>query len=354
VSSALVSSLALDVVLQTAIEKAVAVLGLETGAIYLSDGEMLRLGATTPALPPDLPEHFRIAELADHPHIGECLHRGGPTLLGDLHAVSLTEKEREVSVARGLRSLLYLPLMVEGRALGVAIVGSTQHVHDFSVADTNLCRVLAHQISMAITNAQLFESLQAAYDETLVGWSLALEMRDQETTGHTERVARLAVRLAGHLGIVDEDLVHIRRGALLHDIGKMVVPDAILNKQGSLTEREWMVMRKHPEYAYAFLSRVEHLSPALDIPYCHHERWDGTGYPRGLRGEQIPLSARVFAVLDVYDALTSDRPYRTAWTHADACSYIANHAGTQFDPVVVERFLSELCTDLAAPPALES
>jgi putative nucleotidyltransferase with HDIG domain len=167
-------------------------------------------------------------------------------------------------------------------------------------------------------------------------------MRDAETLGHTERSARLAVDLAASLGMPDSELPHVRRGALLHDIGKMVVPDAVLNKPGPLDDEEWVVMRKHPEYAHEFLSRIEYLRPALDIPCSHHERWDGTGYPNRLSGEQIPLAARVFAVIDVYDALTSDRPYRDAWTQEAALNYLRANAGTQFDPRVVELFLSRM------------
>lgn len=349
VSGALVGSLEIEQVLQTAIESAVEVMALHTGAIYLLDGDTLFLGATTPPLPSDFPEHLRVAPLEQHPHIQRALAGCDHLWLGDLSREALTEQEYEVALARNLVSLLYLPLYVEDRKLGIAIVGSTRQTREFGEGDTDLCRVLAHQISMAIANSQLFDSLQranddlaCAYDATLEGWSLALEMRDEETNGHTARVAELAVELAVRMGVPECDLRHVRRGALLHDIGKMVVPDAILKKPGPLSEDEWAIMRKHPDYARDFLARVDHLLPALDIPYCHHERWDGSGYPRGLKGEEIPIAARVFSVLDTFEALTSDRPYRRAWTCAEALEYIREQSGRQFDPAVVEAFLLEI------------
>ncbi|HET9913660.1 MAG TPA: HD-GYP domain-containing protein [Anaerolineales bacterium] len=181
-----------------------------------------------------------------------------------------------------------------------------------------------------------------AYDETIQGWANALEMRDSETMGHSQRIVELTLTLAKKLGVRDMDLMHIRRGALLHDIGKMGIPDAILHKPGMLTEEEWVVMRKHPVYARDYFSSVSYLTPALDIPYFHHERWDGTGYPQGLKGEEIPLAARIFAVVDVWDALTSDRPYRPAWSKEKTLGYIQEQAGRQFDPRIVEVFVESI------------
>jgi putative nucleotidyltransferase with HDIG domain len=210
----------------------------------------------------------------------------------------------------------------------------------------DVCGALSHEIGLALASARLHESLRrsheelaAAYDATLEGWSLAQEMRDDETQGHALRVSAAAVELGRALGLSAEDLVHVRRGALLHDIGKMVVPDAILHKVGPLTEEEWAVMRQHPVNGRDFLKRIEYLAPALDIPYCHHERWDGSGYPRGISGEAIPLAARLFAVVDAFDALTSDRPYRPAWSRQQALDYIQAEAGTLFDPKVVAAFV---------------
>jgi PAS domain S-box-containing protein/putative nucleotidyltransferase with HDIG domain len=184
------------------------------------------------------------------------------------------------------------------------------------------------------------ERLAHAYDSTLEGWARALELRDKDTEGHTRRVTELAVKLARAMGLTEEQIVHLRRGAILHDIGKISVPDSILHKTAPLTEAEQAIIRKHPLHAYAMLSPIEYLRPALDIPYCHHEKWDGTGYPRGLKGEEIPLAARIFAVADVYDALTSDRPYRPAWTKEAVISYIRRQRGRHFDPQVVDAFLT--------------
>lgn len=169
-------------------------------------------------------------------------------------------------------------------------------------------------------------------------WARALDIRDGEAEGHSARVAAMAVRLAEYMGESGEKLVHIMRGALLHDIGKISVPDSIMHKAGSLTEEEWTIMREHPYIAFRMLSPVSFLVPAIDIPHCHHERWDGGGYPRGLRGTEIPRSARIFTVIHVYDALTSDRPYRPGWSHDQAMEYIDTQSGSQFDPDVVEAF----------------
>jgi PAS domain S-box-containing protein len=205
---------------------------------------------------------------------------------------------------------------------------------------------LAGQVAIAIDNRRLFESLQRsnaelelAYDTTLEGWSRALELRDRETHGHTARVVDLTVRLARVMGVLPEDLVHVRRGVLLHDIGKMGIPDNILLKPGPLTEEEWEVMRQHPGFAFELLSPIGFLEPALAIPYCHHEHWDGTGYPRGLAGAAIPLVARIFAVVDAWDALRFPRPYREAWSEDLVRTYLHEEGGKRFDPTVVSAFL---------------
>jgi putative two-component system response regulator len=193
---------------------------------------------------------------------------------------------------------------------------------------------------------QAAHELAQAYDTTLEGWARALDLRDNETEGHSRRVTEMTVHLARALGVFEAQITHIRRGALLHDIGKLGIPDAILHKPGPLTEEEWVIMRQHPLYAYRMLAPIPFLQPALDIPYAHHEKWDGSGYPQGLCGEEIPLAARIFAVVDVWDALTSDRPYRPAFTPAQACEYIQTNTGTHFDPQVVAVFLSLQCIDM--------
>jgi putative nucleotidyltransferase with HDIG domain len=208
---------------------------------------------------------------------------------------------------------------------------------------------LSTQAAIAIDNAGLFERLQRsnlelslAYDTTLEGWAHALELRDQDTEGHTQRVTELTLDLARLIGVSDANLLNIRRGALLHDIGKMGVPDSILLKPGALTPEEWEIMRRHPVYAYEMLSPIAYLRQSMDIPRYHHEKWDGTGYPFGLKGEQIPLSARIFAVVDVWDALSTDRPYRPAWDKDRALEYIRQESGQHFDPQVVKIFVEML------------
>jgi hypothetical protein len=187
--------------------------------------------------------------------------------------------------------------------------------------------------------------IRDAYETTLEGWSRALDLRDKETEGHTQRVTKLTVKIARAMGFSEDDILHIRRGALLHDIGKLGVPDEILHKNDSLTSEEMEIMRRHPRFAYDLLSPIEYLRPALDIPYFHHEKWDGTGYPHGLKGDDIPLEARIFAVIDVYDALLNDRPYRKGWTGKKVLEYIQTESGRHFDPAVVEIFIKEVAKD---------
>lgn len=184
----------------------------------------------------------------------------------------------------------------------------------------------------------LLSNLAPIYEATIHGWLRVLEMKDSETEGHSERVTSMTLRLARHLGMGEEELIAVRWGALLHDIGKIGVPDSILQKPGALTPEEWDVMRLHPVYAYEMLSPIPFLQPTLAIPYCHHERWDGGGYPRGLHGEETPFMARLFSVIDVWDALCSDRPYRKAWEQEKALEHIRANSGTQFDPAIVEAF----------------
>jgi PAS domain S-box-containing protein len=245
----------------------------------------------------------------------------------------------------GFTAYFGVPLITKGQVKGVLEIF---HREPFTTGQDwiDFLEILAGQAAIAIDNVTLFNDLQRsnveltlAYDATIEGWSHALDLRDKETEGHTQRVADLTLRLAQAMGVSDHELIHIRRGTLLHDIGKMGIPDEILRKPASLDEQEWVVMRQHPLYAYDMLSPISYLRPALDIPYCHHEKWDGSGYPRGLAGEQIPLAARLFAVVDVYDALTSDRPYREAWSRKKALEYIQQQAGQHFDPEIVSTFL---------------
>ncbi len=244
------------------------------------------------------------------------------------------------------------PLISKGQIKGVLELFNREPLHtDDDWLDS--LRTLAERAAIAIDNASLFEGLarsnvdlSLAYDETIEGWSRALDLRDHETEGHSSRVAENALELASLCGYPKEDLMNFRWGALLHDIGKVGVPDSILLKPGPLSDEEWVVMRKHPNLAYEMLSPIRYLRDALDIPYCHHEKWDGTGYPRGLKGEQIPLAARIFMILDVWDALLSDRPYRPAWSKSKVRAHIQSLAGSHFDPKIVNIFLgSTLSSD---------
>lgn len=186
----------------------------------------------------------------------------------------------------------------------------------------------------------LRNELRVAYDEIIAGWARAMDLRDQQAEGHTQRVAALTVRVGRAMAMPDDALVQVHRGALLHDIGTMLVPDAVLLKRGPLTDEEWGLMRRHPEYAHTLLAPISHLRAAIDIPYCHHEKWDGTGYPRQLKGVEIPLAARIFSIVDVWNALCSDRPHRPAWTREEAREYVCDHLGKDFDPETGEVFLN--------------
>jgi diguanylate cyclase (GGDEF)-like protein/PAS domain S-box-containing protein len=243
-----------------------------------------------------------------------------------------------------VRTLVSVPMRRAGELVGALNIGTFSEVRSFSSEEIALLQGLADQAALAIANARLFSDLAHAYDATLEGWSRAVEIRDHETQAHTRRVADYTVRLAQWMGIDGPELMHIRRGALLHDIGKLGVPDMILHKPGPLSDDEWTLMRQHPLYAYELLEPIRFLRPALAIPHSHHEWWDGSGYPRGLQGEQIPLAARIFAVVDVWDALRSDRPYRAAWSDEQVCAYLREQAGIQFDPQVVAAFLA-LCAE---------
>ncbi len=268
-----------------------------------------------------------------------------PVIISDLHTTP-EPFSRGISLeAEGIVAYIAAPLMSKGSLMGVLEVFHRAPLEpDPDWMD--FLQALATQASIAIDNGRLYKDLQRsnmdltlAYERTIEGWSNALDLRDRETKGHTQRVTDMTVTLARMMGLPESDIAHIRRGALLHDIGKMGVPDTILFKPGSLTEAEWAIMRRHPAYAYDLLYPIEYLRPCLTIPYSHHEKWDGTGYPQGLRGEHIPLAARLFAVVDVWDALCSNRPYRTAWSQTDVLDYIRQQSGSHFDPQIVDLFL---------------
>ena len=269
-----------------------------------------------------------------------------------LNLQDLSEARRDALLMReGFVSYIGIPLIVKGQIKGLFEI---YHRSPLSPSDEwmQFMQTLAGQAAIAIDNSQLFDNLQRsnqeirqAYDTTLEGWARALELRDRETEGHTRRVTRHTMDLARFMNIAEDELVNIYRGVLLHDIGKMGVPDQILRKTGQLTDTEWAEMRKHPQHAFDLLSPIPYLRPALDIPYCHHEHWDGSGYPRGLKGEQIPLAARIFSIVDIWDALLSNRPYRDAWPEDKVIAYIKEISGTILDPKIVEAFLKMVSQD---------
>ncbi len=271
---------------------------------------------------------------------GSVAKTGKSERIGDVR-----QDKRYFSMRNDIRSELCVPLINNDEIIGVINIETT-HLNAYSETDQRVLETTASQIAIAIDNATLYTNLEnshqaltLAYDNTLKGWAHALELRDMETKGHSERVTAITVQLSEIMGFTGEELEHIRRGALLHDIGKMGVPDSILFKPGKLTKSEWKIMRQHPVYAYEMLSTIPYLLPALDIPYHHHEKWDGTGYTQGLAGKEIPLSARIFSVVDVWDALNSDRPYRKAWEHEKVMVYIQAQRNIHFDPQVVDEFM---------------
>lgn len=247
-----------------------------------------------------------------------------------------------------LNSFYVVPLIAKRYVNAVLIVYlKEQEKKDKEWLD--FLEILTGQASMAIENLKLYDrmfkkqkALKRAYDATIAGWSKALDLKDEETEEHTLRVTEKTLALAKHFDFNEDELLCMKYGSLLHDIGKIGIPDSILLKPGGLTDEELATMRKHPTYAFELLSPIPHLKCALDIPYSHHEKWNGTGYPRGLKGEQIPLAARIFAVVDVWDALLSDRPYRKGWSEEKVLQYLKEQSGKHFDPKVVETFLEWL------------
>jgi len=278
-----------------------------------------------------------------------------PLYVPDLaHAPSPDARVRQL-LAEKFVAYHAIPLMAKGCVKGVLECFHRARTEPDSEW-LDFARSLAGEAAIAIDSAALIEGLRgsneelrAAYDTTIEGWARALDLRDKDTEGHSRRVTEITLHLARAMGVGEADLVHMRRGALLHDIGKLGVPDAILQKPGPLTEAEWVAMRRHPTYAAEILGPVEFLGPALDIPHYHHERWDGTGYPCGLAGEQIPLAARIFATVDIWDALSNDRPYRRAWPQQRVREHIRSLAGNHLDPRVVEVFLGILAGEKLTP-----
>jgi PAS domain S-box-containing protein len=343
IDTIITSSTDLHIGLQAVLESMVRLLKLDSGSIFLYNPDTLNLEFA--------------GGVGLHSKVGYTVIHLGDDLAGrvastrqmleitDLSKVELSLPYRQMIEREQFLSYRCIPLMAKGELKGVLELYHRSPLPS-DPAWNNLFNLLAGQAAIAIDNAMLFSNLERAntelelaYDATIEGWSRALELRDYETSGHTRRVVDMTLALARKIGVPDYEIPNIRRGALLHDIGKMGVPDDILLKPGPLTEEEWKIMRQHPQNAYNLLSKIAYLHAALDIPYCHHEKWDGSGYPRGLKGEQIPLYARMFAVVDVYDGLSYDRPYRSAWPKEKVIDYIKAQSGEYFDPSMAEAFL---------------
>ncbi len=340
---AIVGSLDLTVTLQILLDQVTNQLNAEAASVLL-------YSASTQTLDFAAARGFRQPGL----HTGRMrLDEGLPGRVArERRVVSVPDLRTEKGLLRralvdgeGFVSYWGVPLIAKGSLRGVLEVFQRTPTHRNSDW-TDFLATLAGQAAIALEAAFLHESLQRssveltlAYDSTLEGWARALELRSLETEGHARRVTELTIGLAQAANLCQDQLVHLRRGSLLHDIGKIAIPDSILLKPGPLTEEEWVIMRKHPVYAYELLSPIPFLGPALDIPYCHHERWDGRGYPRRLAASQIPLPARIFAVADAWDAMRSDRPYRDALSEDEALRQIEAGSGIQFDPDIAATFL---------------
>lgn len=340
----------LSTTLQLLCEKLVETLKVDSADILVLNEEQNRLyyfaetGFQTPT-PPNLSIDL------DHSYAGRAIRNRRMIVAPLSNTDSLTllgcpqrEKERFVTC-------YVQPLIAKGKVNGVVEIFSRTTLQP-NEEWFDFLATMAGQAAIAIDNHLLVTGLQTlnqelsqAYDATIQGWAHALELRSAEADDHTRRLLAMTLRLARLLGVEESKMVHIRRGIILHDIGKMAIPDRILLKPGPLTVEEWIIMRQHPQYAYSLLSSIPYLRPALEIPYSHHEHWDGSGYPLGLSGDSIPLAARIFAVIDVWDALTHDRVYRSGWPKKKAIEYIQERSGTQFDPQVIAAFLAMLNED---------
>jgi len=337
------SSLGLRRVFEEVMDSLISLMHAERGFLMLreSNGEMaVQIARGIAHINLD-EEAFKVSKTV----VRKVVDTGAPVLTTNAQADPRFDAQMSVA-AYQLRSILCVPLKLKDDLIGVLYVDNRAHAGIFKDNDLELISAFADQAAVAIDSARLFEDLQEshrelekAYQATLEGWVRALDLRDKETEGHTQRVTVLTERLARSMGVEGQALVNITRGALLHDIGKMGIPDGILLKPGQLTDDERMLIQKHPVYAYQMLSPIAFLVPAIDIPYCHHEKWDGSGYPRGLRGKEIPFAARIFPVIDVWDALTSNRPYRKALPQYEVRARIQADSGKHFDPVVVDAFM---------------
>lgn len=343
---AITSSLDLNLTLNVILDRVARLLGIDATDVLLVDPDTQALeyaagfGFRSPL------DNQKVSLRLGEGMAGKVALERRPLIVPDLSEYRDLFTRKPLAKMEGFAAYFGVPLIAKGNVIGVLEAFHRTPLNP-DQDWLSFLNALAGQAAIAIDNASLFNSLQRSnaeltqsYDTTLEGWSAALDLRDKETEGHTQRVTDMTFQLAQVMGYPPEGLLNIRRGALLHDIGKMGIPDHILLKPDKLTDEEWEIMRKHPTYAYDLLKPIAYLRSALDIPYCHHEKWDGSGYPRGLKDEQIPLAARIFAVVDVYDALISDRPYRAGWPQNKVLEHIRSLSGTHFDPQVVEVFLT--------------
>lgn len=342
---AIASGLDLNLLLSILLDRVIETMHVDAATVLLLDSEMniLKFGAGK-GFHTNILQHTRLK--LGQGYAGRSALERRMINIPDLmkHA---TEFERS-PLFPSERFVVYygIPLVAKGRVLGVLEVFHRSHLNP-DEDWLEFLNIISGQTAIAIDSAIMFKELQKsnfelslAYNATIDAWSRTLDLRDRETEGHTRRVTDITLRFAAMSGIKDTELIHIRRGATLHDIGKVAIPDNILFKPGPLSHNEWETMRQHPGHAVDLLAPIKYLEPAMEIPHWHHEKWDGTGYPDRLGGEEIPYAARMFALADVYDALTSDRPYRRAWSKKDAVQYIKRQAGKHFDPRLVPEFLS--------------
>ncbi|MBI3536653.1 MAG: response regulator [Chloroflexi bacterium] len=347
IDQAITASFDLKFTLQVFLEQVTTQLKVDAAAVLLMKREALTLesfadrGFRTPAI-----KTTRLAP--GEGFAGKVASERRVLIVPDIRSALNERAGISKLIAEGFIGYCAAPLIAKAQVQGVLEIFHRAPLNP-SLEWQSFLVLLAGQAAIAIDNATLFNDLQRsnaellrAYDTTIEGWSRAMDLRDKETEGHTQRVAEMTVLLARAVALSENEIAQARRGALLHDMGKLGIPDSILLKPDKLTEDEWEVMRRHPRYAYEMLSPIDYLRPALDIPYCHHEKWDGNGYPRQLKGEQIPRAARLFALADVYDALTSVRPYRKAWTKEKTLEHIKGLSGTHFEPRAVEIFLQEM------------
>lgn len=347
---AITSSLDIGNTLQVLLDQVITQLGVDAACVLIHNPYEQTLEFTTSqGFTSDALRHTRLR--FGEGSAGQAALEQQTIHIADLNT-SQTDFLRSPSFAsEGFVSYYAAPLVIRSQVKGVLEVFHRSPL-ERDIEWLDFLEALASQAAIAIENASLFNELQRsnielnlAYDSTLEGWSRALDLHDQETENHTQRVMQTTLRLARAMSVDESDLVQIRRGALLHDIGKLGIPDSILLKPGPLNEEERAIIRKHPTLAFRMLAPISYLRPALDIPYCHHEKWDGSGYPRRLKGEQIPLAARIFAVVDVWDALISDRPYKKGWAKGRVRAYLQEQSGQHFDPQVVEAFIALLDDD---------